>query len=333
MILPLPKERRRSMRIINPKAELICEKNPYRKVEMAARTCYKSTGNGTEEGARKMCQRLIKSQHTAMLEHAVLCFELLPADPSMPNHLEARDRYMSALAKSPYMHVTVNPIIDLEANTCKTRILASGNLRAISERGVDDPVFRATQEMYPDLVWGRVTTDDYHIYPEVVAKIVNIDELEDLTPFEIGEHKVLTFRFTTDRAVANELVRHRPCSFAQESTRYVNYVEGIKIAEPADFSEKPTEIAAMYEEAWKACEELYGKLIEAGEKPQQARAVLPLGLQTEIVTTANMKEWKHIFNLRVHGTTGAPHPDIKLVMGQAMEIAMQDKLAAQYLAG
>ena len=178
------------MRIINPKAELICEKNPYRKVEMAARTCYKSTGNGTEEGARKMCQRLIKSQHTAMLEHAVLCFELLPADPSMPNHLEARDRYMSALAKSPYMHVTVNPIIDLEANTCKTRILASGNLRAISERGVDDPVFRATQEMYPDLVWGRVTTDDYHIYPEVVAKIVNIDELEDLTPFEIGEHKV-----------------------------------------------------------------------------------------------------------------------------------------------
>lgn len=320
------------MKMIEAKAELISEKNPYRKVELAARTCYKSEKNVSPDSAERMCKGLIKSQHTAMLEHAVLCFELLPADSSMPNHLEARDRYMGYLSKYPYLHVTVNQIIDLEANTCKTRILASGNLRAISERGVNDPIFRATQEQYPNLVWGKAATDTYNIYPEVVARIVNIDDLEDLTMEEIGEHKVLTFRFTTDRGVSHELVRHRPCSFAQESTRYVNYQEGITVVAPADFDEKSEEVRLQYEDAFWEADRRYRNLINLGEKPQQARAILPNGLKTEIVVTANMKEWKHIFNLRVHGTTGAPHPDIKFVMGQALDIAMQDPVAAKYLA-
>lgn len=320
------------MKMIDAKAELIAEKNPYRKVEMAARTCYKSTGSGTEEGAMKMCQRLIKSQHTAMLEHAVFCFELSTANPALPELREELMDYISVLSAYDFIRVTAAPIVDKAFTKITTRVLVSANARAISERGINDPIFRAVQEKYPSLVWGNGLQDEYHLYDgRVKAEIVDIDSYTDLTEEEIGAHKVLTFRFTTDRAVANEMVRHRPCSFAQESTRYVNYMEGIKIAEPVDFSEKSSEIAAMYEAAWKTCEELYGKLIEAGEKPQQARAVLPLGLQTEIVTTAHMKEWKHIFNLRVHGTTGAPHPDIKYVMAQALDIAMQDPLAAKYL--
>ena len=229
------------------------------------------------------------------------------------------------------MHATVSAIIDVETNTYRTRVLASGNLRAISERGINDPIFRAVQESFPSLVWGKGAGSVYNIYPEVVARIVNLSDYDDLTSFEIGAHEYLTFRFTTDRAVANEMVRHRPCSFAQASTRYINYKEGISIARPSDYDEKGNAIQTVYEEAWEAAEKAYQKLIEAGEKPQQARAVLPLGLQTEIVVTTNMEEWKHIFNLRVHGTTGAPHPDIKLVMGKALDIALQLPLPYEYL--
>lgn len=326
------------MKIIQAKAEQICEKDPYKKVELAARTCYKSESKITEDSAVRMCKGLIKSQHTAMLEHAVLCFELLPADPSMPNHMDARDRYMAYLAKYPYLHVTANPIIDLEANTCKTRILASGNLRAISERGVNDPIFRATQEQYPNLVWGKAATDTYHIYPEVVARIVNIDDLDDLTLDEIGEHKVLTFRFITNRGVSHELVRHRPCSFAQESTRYCLYSKDqfnseLTFIQPADWDEWSVSKQHAHLAFLQVVEKHYLELVSGEDalKAQQARDDLTNGVKTEIVTTAYMKEWKHIFNLRAYGTTGAPHPDIKFVMGQALYIAMQDPIAARYL--
>ena len=326
------------MKIIEAKAELISEKNPYRKVELAARTCYKSESKISDESAERMCKGLIKSQHTAMLEHAVLCFELLLADPAMSNHMEARDRYASYLAKSPYLHVTVNPIIDLEANTCETRILVSGNLRVISERGVNDPIFRATQEQYPNLVWGKGTTDTYHIFPEVVARVVNIDDIEDLTLDEIGEHKVLTFRFTTNRGVSHELVRHRPCSFAQESTRYCLYSKDqfgseLTFIQPSDWNEWSESKQHAHRAFLRLVEKHYLELVSGEDalKAQQARDDLTNGVKTEIVTTTNMKEWKHIFNLRVHGTTGAPHPDIKLVMSQALGIANADPLANKYL--
>ena len=319
------------MNFTAPKAELISENDPFKKIELAARTCYKSENKISEGSAEKMVRNLIKSQHTAMLEHAVVCFELLPDDPSMTIHHRARTQYAHLLKTFPYLHLTISPICDAEYTTCKTRYLVSGNLRAISERGINDPIFRAVQEKYPGLVWGDGVGNEYKMFPEVVAKIVDIDSIEDLTTEEIGEHKNLTFRFFTDRGVANEIVRHRPCSFAQVSTRYVNYLDGIAISEPADFISKLFIVQSIYEEAFEAAERAYSKLIQMGEKPQQARAVLPLGLQTEIVVTTNMKEWKHIFNLRVHGTTGAPHPDIKIVMQQALDIAMQDQNAAKYL--
>ena len=74
------------MNFTAPKAELISENDPFKKIELAARTCYKSENKISEGSAEKMVRNLIKSQHTAMLEHAVVCFELLPDDPSMTIH-------------------------------------------------------------------------------------------------------------------------------------------------------------------------------------------------------------------------------------------------------
>lgn len=321
------------MKIIDAKAEIISEKNPYKKVEMAARTCYKSEANITAESAEKMCKGLIKSQHTAMLEHAVLCFQLEPSDfrGGIYYNYEAA-KYLDDISKNRFFHVTCT----LKEN--KARILVSANMRAISERGINDPVFRAVKEQYPSLVWGHAAESEYNAWPEIRARIVDIDDFDDLTDEEIGEHKVLTFRFTTDRGVSHELVRHRPCSFAQESTRYCLYSKDqfgneLTFIRPSTFDAWPQEKQMDYLSTLKCLENCYLRLVSGEDalQAQQARAILSTSIKTEIVVTANMAEWRHIFNLRVHGTTGAPHPDMKYVASQALDIAMQDPLAAKYL--
>lgn len=318
------------MKFIHPKAELISDSNPYQKIEDAARTCYKSEANRGEGTAERMTRGLIKSQHTAMVEHAVFCFELKPIGPVYEASKEI-ENFVDYLSMQPFFRITGNCATDPKTEMNYARFLVSANARAISELDSNDPIFRAVQEAYPILAYGDGLKTDLKMYKRVKADIVNIDDLPDLSLDEIGAHKVLTFRFTTDRGVTHELVRHRPCSFAQESTRYVNYREGLNIALPDGFYEKPEEVQKVYEDAFWNDEENYRKLIELGEKPQQARAILPNAIKTEIVVTAHMEEWEHMFNLRVHGTTGAPHPDIKAVMQQALDIAMKDPIAARYL--
>ena len=119
------------------------------------------------------------------------------------------------------------------------------------------------------------------------------------------EHGSLSVRFVTDRCISHEMVRHRMASFAQESTRWCNYANGrfggqITIVEP-DFSDADDPFAAMihFEAAVKYAEETYLYLINTQHlSAQKARRILPHCLKTEIVITANYREWMHIFELR-----------------------------------
>ena len=142
------------------------------------------------------------------------------------------------------------------------------------------------------------------------------------------EHSAMTVKFICDRGVSHELVRHRLCAFSQESTRYVNYKGGCTFVIPPWCSEIidvgdheapinfsfPTieEKAAL---SWLAfmlkCEKQYKKLLDTGWSPQQARSVLPNSTKTEIVVTANLREWKHILTLR---TSKAAHPQMREIM-------------------
>lgn len=326
------------MRVIKANAEIISEKNPFRKVEMAARTCYKSEAKITDESAEKMCKGLIKSQHTAMLEHAVFCFHVKPATIT-PENIEAFEHYIDDLAKTDYVRITTTVLTDPTMYQMDTRVLVSANARVISERGINDPLFRAVQEKYPGLVWGAGVSTEFRFYLGAVeAKIIDFDEVQDPTIREIGAHKALTFRFTTNRGVSHELVRHRLCSFAQESTRYCLYAKDqfgaeLTFIEPADYDEWSEDKKLEHESFLQLVEKHYLFMVKGKDalKAQQARDDLTNGLKTEIVVTAHMCEWEHIFALRVKGATGAPHPDIKYVMEQALNIARKDKLAAKYL--
>lgn len=132
------------------------------------------------------------------------------------------------------------------------------------------------------------------------------------------EHLSFTVKFTTDRAIANELVRHRIASFSQESTRYCNYskdkfggeITCIFPQEVTDLDQK-----RLISESYRAAEETYLELIRMGVSPQNARCVLPLGLKTELVMTANIREWRHILKLR---TDSAAHPDVRYLCNQIL---------------
>ena len=127
------------------------------------------------------------------------------------------------------------------------------------------------------------------------------------------EHSFLSVKFTCDRGVTHELVRHRLCSFAQESTRYCNYSakkfeQNVRFVIPYFFDEKRL---AMWTDACARAEQAYFDLLEEGSTPQEARTVLPNSTAAEIVMSGNYREWRHILRLR---TAKDAHPQMREIM-------------------
>lgn len=124
------------------------------------------------------------------------------------------------------------------------------------------------------------------------------------------EHRSITVSIVTDRAIANELVRHRVAAYTQESTRYCNYTgEGIIFIKPLNMQD-PVSLS-IYTSVAKMAEERYNALIELGATPEAARDVLPLMTATNIIATCNLREWRHILRLR---TDKAAHPKMRGLM-------------------
>lgn len=264
----------------------------YRQVERAGRVCYKSEDHCTAESARPFVERMIKSDHTAMLEHATV-------------YLLYRD-----------------------------------GETASAEQGGDAAV--EAWQRYERNKFSKVSTVDGCHYVttnlRVLAENQWLADLDHLTEPLAHHERRVTVHFTTQIATTREFNRHRANSMAEQSTRYCNYskdkfgneisinipewVRALSVEEPAqiDFLElakKVTEGQADDYENWLfanlAAERAYLNLIAAGRKPQEARAILPLDTNTELIHTAFVSDWKHFFDLRAQGTTGAPHPDAKVL--------------------
>ena len=126
------------------------------------------------------------------------------------------------------------------------------------------------------------------------------------------EHVSITVKFICDRGVSHEIVRHRLASFAQESTRYCNYSlekfgNEITVIEPLFYTHEGL-FRIFWEEQCLMAEEQYFKLLGHGSTPQEARSVLPNSLKTELIMTANLREWRHFLRLR---TAKAAHPQMR----------------------
>ncbi len=136
------------------------------------------------------------------------------------------------------------------------------------------------------------------------------------------EHQSITVRIVCDRGISHELVRHRLASYTQESTRYCRYGSnnsksgenctdnGIEFIKPVNIPQNTVEYV-VWMQACQEAEKAYNRLLSSGCKPETARSVLPNCLKTEIVMTANLREWRHILKLRA-----APeaHPDMQRLM-------------------
>ena len=256
------------MKLIKPKAELLLQQpgleGVYKQIELAGRTCYKSTDKITEDSAKPFVDRMINSKHTAMLEHGTVYLII---------------KWWHIFKFFKYL---LNPYSKIR----KFKYITT-NLRVIKEHNWDN-----------DLKYICEPTE-YH-------------------------EKRYTFRLITSIGVTRELNRHRVNSIAEQSTRYCNYSKD-KFGNEVTFclpnwvsSTEYTEMTPEERIFFRSCEHAeydYLRLISKGWQPQQAREVLPLCTATEAVYTAFTSDWKHFFDLRYFGKTGAPHPNMVELAG------------------
>ncbi|MDD6104119.1 MAG: FAD-dependent thymidylate synthase [Bacteroidales bacterium] len=149
------------------------------------------------------------------------------------------------------------------------------------------------------------------ITPESAGKFIKM--LIQHGTESVLEHEKITVRFICDRGVSHELVRHRIASYSQESTRYCNYGHDgqLTFIVPEWYNHSTPETQKIWDDAMLIAEKSYLDLLKLGWTPQQARAVLPNSLKTDIIMTANIREWRTIFRLRC--ATKA-HPQMRQLM-------------------
>lgn len=159
-------------------------------------------------------------------------------------------------------------------------------------------------------------------YRVIIENSWNRDLKYLCNPTEHHEKRI-TVKFVCNRQVSHEFVRHRVFSFAQESTRYCNYTKDkfdgqLTFIKPCWVNEeyipgeyKGSDQFIVLIEYFENVESTYNFMINSGWKPQQAATVLPNALKTELIMTGFVSDWKHFFDLRAIGTTGAPHPQAK----------------------
>ena len=134
------------------------------------------------------------------------------------------------------------------------------------------------------------------------------------------EHCSITVRFVCDRGVSHEIVRHRLASYCQESQRYCNYSKDqfngdITFIKPLFFDEN-TPVYRIWERSCQNAETAYFDLLNEGCTPQEARTVLPNSVKTELVMTADVREWRHFLKLR---TSLAAHPEMRKLASQLLD--------------
>lgn len=136
-----------------------------------------------------------------------------------------------------------------------------------------------------------------------IKKIINMKHLSVL------EHFSISVCFVTDRGISHELVRHRLASYSQESTRYCDFSKkGMTFIKPLWVDNDVINGFFYFAESITSA---YERMLGAGHSPQQARDILPNCLKTELIMTANLREWRHVLELR---TSSAAHPEMRRIM-------------------
>lgn len=321
------------MKVIKASYEILKPESPLKHIERIGRVCYKSEDKITEDGesAKKFVKMLLERNHGAMLEHYSMAFDVPSGvyDTIIKfNNLGDNDfMYNSPSGNMVKEHAYLRFSREYDAAGRDIRCIVSGNLRAwgIWFKGSGYPYEIA--EIIKDETLGVLDFTGYCGDKKSNHTIRLITDYDNLQYEEKWIHQTVSVLFTVDRGVTHELVRHRPASFAQESTRYVRYnnenkegtemsfidiTNGIHIEGKKDLD--LTKVLSEWTQAVTDAERHYNNMLEYGATPQIARSVLPNSIKSNITVTATIEEWKHILNLRALNMTGPAHPQMQEVM-------------------
>ena len=314
-------------------------KGIFRAIERAGRTCYKSVGTRyfrLEKGPENSLESNLIKQ--AQSDPRVVCKQGAYFDPayylSIPNkfisdYLNIEQFDEENFEDSPYYeNLTAEDFVNMLIKSGHGAMLEHGTVYLYDTYDIS-AIGSWTNSLgykYSKNKYSKVITNDHMDIRDIyittnLRVLIENDWLDDLKyvcePTEYHAKKV-TAKFICDRGVSHEIVRHRGSygmSYAQESTRYCNYSKN-KFGQELTFIEPAWEFPSSnivntrerFETMLEEAEANYMELITLGFKPQEARAVLPNALKTEIVVTGFIDDWKHFFELRCDN---AAHPDIR----------------------
>lgn len=294
------------MRVIDPSFEIQDELDNApmaERLEACGRICYKSEDKITPESAVPFVQKIAAHGHNSVLEMSVATFNVT----CHPDHV------LEFYACQPKYFVT---------DRTDSGLLITGSIRAFreiynkySDNQVVNDLLTKLFELYPYLLQGVFDPDKAMSTDQFIRiEKLSLEQVEDLSAELLARHRFVGVKFIVNRAVTHELVRHRPCSFLQESQRYCRYSQDkfgneVTFIKPVFFEEDSSEYE-LWRQAMEETEKLYLKLLETST-PQAARTVLPNSCKTEIITYCNLEEWRHIFMLR---TSPAAEPSMREIM-------------------
>lgn len=273
----------------------------YKHLERCGRTCYQTHDMTTDDSHLRFVSNIHSRKHWSVLEHGVWVFEI------------------SAVFFCHLKDIEDRRFINITSDNKKSRFFTSGSFRAwmeLADRTGDPAVLKICQiiSRYCPELFGRYATKPNRFSDDDCS--VRIPFLKtELTFHEYVTHKYYTVSVNTNRGVTHEFVRHRPCAFSQESTRYVGYGEDKEIfIEPIFWEKWDDETREAWADHMLETEERYRFMNgELGLPYQEAREILPNALKAELVITANLAEWLHILMLR---SGKAAHPEFRKLATQ-----------------
>lgn len=277
------------MKLIESSVQIIEEKDPYKMIELAGRTCYKSEDKITENSAKEFVDRMIKLGHGAMLEHGTIYLKI---DKTEDGHLPPARLYWSDGNHKKYTKVRKHG----------NSIYVTTNLRVIVENNRLD-----------DLQYQVEPTE--HHEKRITVKFI----CDRGVSHEFVRHRVFSFAQESTRycdyskdKFGNDITYIIPSWLDLPEGKYSNWdndwcdVSELKLLYPE--VDNLSDPANCFLQSIKNAEYYYFMLINRGWKPQQARQVLPNATKTELVMTGFESDWEHFFELRC---SGAAHPDAK----------------------
>ncbi|UVX70069.1 MAG: Thymidylate synthase complementing protein [Bacteriophage sp.] len=281
------------MRLIESSVQIIEEKDPYKMIELAGRTCYKSEDKITENSAKEFVDRMIKLGHGAMLEHGTIYLTIDGEDPNL-----------SKIQSNPHTKVNLVPYEVLtEGNyTISYKAYITTNLRVLVENNLKE------------LLCYQVEPTEHH-EKRITAKFI----CDRGVSHEFVRHRVFSFAQESTRycdyskdKFGNDITYIIPSWLDLPEGKYSNWdndwcdVSELKLLYPE--VDNLSDPANCFLQSIKNAEYYYFMLINRGWKPQQARQVLPNATKTELVMTGFESDWEGFFKLRC---SGAAHPDAK----------------------